>query len=1148
MSITDPSTSSGQDRRFIEESFPVKEVGEASAREKNIRHGHISTLHIWWARRPLAASRATAYAALTPAPKDIEEWDKQRKFIIELSRWENSNNQSLLERARKAILEAHAARLSEETGKLVTVEDIEAGRAPRPRVLDPFAGGGSYPLEALRLGCEAYANDYNPVAVLIEKATLEYPQKFGRPFEGMPEWAYPSPPIPLSQSPEMGQPSPPIPLSQSFGRGGAGGEGSAGALIERARQLRKEATSAEELLWQLLRNRQLLGRKFRRQHPIGPFITDFFCDDARLIIEIDGAIHQEVDQKQRDLAREEILRAYNYHILRFSNHEVLHETERVLDEIARFTQTHSYEHPPQPTQSQRRDHAGAAAQLQLFETGPAASQHDFNPLLNAVRYWGNWVLEEAREELAEFYPPDPNGSIPVGYIWARTLPCQNPACGVEIPLMRQFWLAKKDKKKIALRPLSRGAGEPIAFDIVAQNQPGYAPWTEDFDPEDGSVSRAVVTCPACGAVIDANTTRRLFRQVGANGRSPAGQRMVAVVTTGVGAHGRAPGGKTYRLPTEADLAAYRAAEAALQAQREQLRPAWGLEPLPDEPLPPQGTLGFRVQGYGIDTWGDLFNPRQALALLTFADAVRRAHAQMLAQGYPEDFARAVATYLGIIFNRLADKNANVVVYNVVGEKIEHVFGRQALPMVWDYVEVNPFTDVGWPNMLDWVVNVLDHLTHIPAVPGGEHPHPHFGGGETPPSPLVGEGPGVRVTHASATRLPYPDGTFDAVLTDPPYYDNVPYSYLSDFFYVWLKRTVGHLYPELFITPLTPKVGEIVAYSHGEGGFEAGKRFFEEQLAAAFRESARVLKPGGVAVVVYAHKSTAGWETVINALLDSGLVVSAAWPLNTEMESRLRANESAALASSIYIVVRKMPRQPTGFYNDVRQELQQHLNAKLQRLWEEGIGGADFFIAAIGSAIEVFGKYEKVMDYEGNIVRADRLLEEVRAIATHYAVRQILHNGFAAEITPLARFYVLWRWNYGEALVPFDEANKLAHSCGLDLSLQFGKGGSIKKEKEFVRLLGPQARKLDDLDEPRDLIDVLHKSLLLWEKGQRAEMVKALTESGFGRSEAFYRVAQAISETLPLESKEKKLLDGFLAGRERVQQEVEKEGKQGKLWE
>jgi putative DNA methylase len=968
------------DRRLIEETFPVKEVSQHSAREKNIRHGHISTLHIWWARRPLAASRATAYAALIPYPEDILEWQKQRNFIVELSQWENSLNAPLLERARRAIYAAHAERLSAELGKPVSVEDIEAGRVPPPRVLDPFSGGGSYPLEALRLGCEAYANDYNPVAVLILKATLEYPQKFGRPFKGMPE----------------------IP----------------------------NAVVADEL------------------------------------------------------------------------------NDQVQGEAIEFSFTSEY-------------------------TQTAESP---NPLLKAVRYWGHWVLEEARRELAQYYTGQ-NGETVVGYIWARTLPCQNPACGVEIPLMRQYWLAKKDKKKISLRPLSQGPGKPVEFEIIAQNLPGYAPWQPGFDPESGSVSRAVVTCPACGAVMDDHTTRRLFRA------GKAGQRMVAVVT----APTKGGSGKTYRIPTEADLAAYRAAEQALQAKREELRAAWGMEPLPDEPTPEGKGSGaeraFSVRNYGLDTWGDLFNPRQALALLTFADAIRRAHAQMLARGYPEDFARAVVTYLGIVLSRLVDKNSMLCRVIVQTEAIGFTFARQALPMLWDYIEMNPIEhSSGWNETLDNVISNIDHLTRIPAAPGGERSHPqplpHSGGGETPPSPLVGERPGARVTHASATHLPYPDGFFDAILTDPPYYDNVPYSYLSDFFYVWLKRTVGYLYPDLFSTPLTPKVSEIVAYSTGEGGLEAGKRFFEEQLAAAFRESARVLKPGGAAVVVYAHKSTAGWETVINALLDSGLVVSAAWPLNTEMESRLRANESAALASSIYIVARKAPRRGIGFYHEVRQELRRYLDAKLQRLWEEGVGGADFFIAAIGSAIEVFGKYEQVMDLEGNVIRGDVLLDEVRTLATDFAVRQILHNGFATEVSDLARFYVLWRWNYGEARVPFDEARKLAQSCGLDLAEEWSRrGGVVRKEQEFIRLLGPHQREMEHLAAGRDLIDVLHHALRLWEKSDRTALIQRLAESGYGRSEAFYRVAQAISECLPMESKEKKLLDGLLTGRARLQEEV-----------
>lgn len=932
-------------RRFIEESFPVKEVGEASSREKSIRHGHISTLHIWWARRPLAASRATAYAALTPYPETEEERENKKRFIIDLCQWENSNNQSLLERARREILEAN-------------------GGVP-PKVLDPFAGGGSYPLEALRLGCESYANDYNPVAVLIEKATIEFPQKFGRPFEDMPEWAKPQ------------------------------------------------------------------------------------------------ARSQKTEDKKKKKGKDE-----------------------------------------QPA---------------LFEPTIDSESTDFNPLLNAVHYWGNWVLKEARKELEEFYPLDADGNIPVGYIWAHTIPCQNPACREEIPLVRAYWLAKKDKGNIALYPTSRKG--KLVFQVVGGK---YGSIPQGFDPEKGTVARAVATCPLCGTVVDNHTTRRMFQE------KKAGQRMLAVISLNPDS-----AGKNYRTANENDVAIYQRAEVALQIKREKLMDTWGIDPIPDEATP-EGKGGgaeraFSLQNYGMNVWGDLFNARQKLELITFTEKVRLAYENISSYSVDKEFAEAIVTYLALGIDRLADFGSTLCMLNVAGGRgVVHTFGRPVLQVVWDYAESNPFNPegAGWITACEknekWITHVADVV-----VPDDLHPS---------------------ITQNSATSLPWEENYFDAILTDPPYYDNVPYSYLSDFFYVWLKRSVGFLYPNLFSTPLTPKANEIVTYSRAEGGLEGGKRFFEENLSRSFKEMNRLLKPDGMAVVVYAHKSTEGWETVINALLDSGLIVTGAWPMNTEKEGRLRAQESAALASSIYIVARKMKRNPTGFYNDVKTELRQHLDTKLHRLWEEGIGGADFFIAAIGSAIEVFGKYEQVMDYEGNIVRADRLLEEVRTIATDYAVRQILHNGFAGEITPLARLYVLWRWNYGEAKVPFDEARKLGQSCGIDISQEWSKTGVIRKEKEFVRMLGPQGRKLDDLDDPRDLIDVLHKSLLLWEKGQRAEMVKALVEKGHGKSEAFYRVAQAISETLPNESKEKKLLDGFLAGRERIQEEVEKAAEQGRLFE
>ncbi len=254
-----------------------------------------------------------------------------------------------------------------------------------------------------------------------------------------------------------------------------------------------------------------------------------------------------------------------------------------------------------------------------------------------------------------------------------------------------------------------------------------------------------------------------------------------------------------------------------------------------------------------------------------------------------------------------------------------------------------------------------------------------------------------------------------------------------------------------------------------------------------------------------------------------------------MKSRLRAKESAALSSSIYLVCRKMERKETGWLKEIKEEIDKHIPKKLEMLWEEGISGADYFVSAIGSAIEIFGKYKKIMDYEGREITTRELLEYVRHVVTDYTVRQILHNGIVEELSPLTKFYILWRWTYGESKVEFDEARKLAQSIGVHLEREWGKG-FIAKEKEFIKVLGPQERKLEEIKE-KDLIDILHKVLLLWKEGRKEELKEVLKETGYGTKEAFYRVAQAISETLPIESKEKKLLDGFLSGKEKLKEEI-----------
>ena len=656
--------------------------------------------------------------------------------------------------------------------------------------------------------------------------------------------------------------------------------------------------------------------------------------------------------------------------------------------------------------------------------------------------------------------------------------------------MRQFWLANKPNRKIALFP--EIINKKIQFKIVGDKEK----IPKGFDPKKGTISRGTSTCLVCGYSVDGKKTKELFAE-----RKNSEILNVIIVKP------ERRFGKYYRVAEKNDLDVFKNAQYVLKKKRKIFQEKYGMDPIPNEPTPEGKGSGaeraFSVRLYSMNTWGELYNDRQKLALLIFLEKILESYKKMQDEKMALKRAKDILLYLGIIFNRLVDKNSNLVIYNVVREEVEHVFGRPALAMVWDYVELNPFTKVGWENMENWVLQVLEHLTSIDAKP-------------------------CIVKHSSATNLPFSDGFFDAVITDPPYYDNVPYSYLSDFFYVWLKRTLGFQFPDLFSTPLTPKNDEIVTYSNGPDGYEGGKQFFEKMLKKSFQEIYRVLKPEGITVIVYAHKSTEGWETLINSLLQSGLVVTAAWPIHTEMKTRLRAIDSAALASSIYMVARKWKKEPIGFYRDVKSELKKYLNNKLECLWKEGIFGADFFIAAIGTAIEVFGKYERIIDDNDNPVETIKLLNDVRKIVTDYAINKVIKGEFSDEISQMTRFYILWRWAYGEQKVPFDDALKMAQSIGIDLEHEWNKG-FIAKDKEFIQVLGPNERINEDLSRSSNLIDVLHHSILLWKKEKRENVDKFLKEKNFEKSEIFKRVAQAISESLPLENTEKKWIDGFLTG-------------------
>jgi len=809
-------------RRLAEVDFPIAAVSRHSAREKSIRHGHPSTLHLWWARRPLAACRAVLLGLLLPDPCDPlcpEEFKQEARqllarvrcvgegnealrrallgFIADFSNWDNSANPVFLEVARGLVRAAYPD-------------------GP-PLVVDPFAGGGSIPLEALRVGCEAFGSDLNPVACLILKVMLEDIPRYGR---------------------------------------------------------------------------------------------------ARLRVPTaDGG-------------------------------------EEVVDGLA-----------------------------------------------EAVRRVGALVKAQAEKELAEFYPLDPDGARPIAYLWARTARCEAPNCGAEIPLARSFWLAKKAGRRWALRyRVERPKGRPpeVVFEV-------FQPKTEADVPK-GTVSRGNATCPACGTVLRVERVRaQLSQQRGGadvafdeKGRRTGGARLLAVVTVRPGEQGR-----HYRLPTPRDYLAVRRAKERLAA----ILGEWegggrkGLCPVPDEPLPPERTLGFRVQKYGMRTWGDLFTARQKLALATLARAVRE-----LPAAVPE----AVRLTMALVVNRCADRLSTICRWNVPGEKMEGTFSRQALPIVWDFAEVNPVSEAtgGYDGALEWVAEVVESW---PRSPSGQ------------------------AQIADATAHPLPDDAATVWFTDPPYYDAVPYADLSDFFFVWLKRTLpGHPLLRDPFDPrnaLTPKVAEIVQNEAVSlNGKVKDRAFFEDGMARAFREGRRVLQDG-IGAVVFAHKTTEGWEALLSGLVRAGWTVTASWPITTEMGSRLRARESAALAASVHLIIRPRPEDaPVGDWAEVLRELPRRVGEWMDRLQREGIRGADLVFACIGPALEIFSRYSRVETAEGREVTLAEFLEKVWEVVGRAALQQVLGSTDGAGAPEEdARLVALFLWtlqstnaNGGQAEVTEEE--------------------------------------------------------------------------------------------------------------------------------
>jgi putative DNA methylase len=493
------------------------------------------------------------------------------------------------------------------------------------------------------------------------------------------------------------------------------------------------------------------------------------------------------------------------------------------------------------------------------------------------------------------------------------------------------------------------------------------------------------------------------------------------------------------------------------------------EPVRQERPSPNARGLSAVTRYGFTRFCDLFNPRQLLSLLSFSKQVRSAYATMVETGYTVEQAKAITAYLGILVNRVADYNSAFCSWHNTREVIGHTFARQALPMIWDFVEVNPLGDASGNafSALDWIVGFIqsNHTLGMPA----------------------------NTQRTSATSLPYQAETFDAIVTDPPYYDNVPYSDLSDFFYVWLKRSIGFIFPEHFSSFLGPKKKEAIMDTGRYGDENAARSLYEELMAQAFAEAGRTLKPGAPLVIVYAHKTTLGWATLVDALRVARFTVTEAWPLDTEMGARLLAMGSAALASSIFLVARRREGDITGSYErEVRPDLEQIVRERVERLWAQGVTGADLVIACVGAGLRAFTRYARVEYANGEQVPADTFLAEVEGVVLETLLEKLfgVDRTGISSVDRVTRFYVLWRFAYRHAAIDAGEAIVFAYPQRVELDgpggLSSGSHPLVEKQRSKYYLRDFAERGDDeDLGKPHTgetapLIDVLHRVLWLVE--------------------------------------------------------------------
>ncbi|HSO83751.1 DUF1156 domain-containing protein [Thiocapsa sp.] len=938
-------------KKLIEVALPLEAINKASAREKSIRHGHPSTLHLWWARRPLAAARAVIFAQMVDDPsahpdlfptEKAQEKERQRLFRIieDLVLWENTTNETVLQRARDEIWQSWRYTCAENADHPRAKELFD--RYKLPAFHDPFAGGGSLPLEAQRLGLEAYASDLNPVAVLINKAMIEIPPRFaGRP-----------------------------------------------------------------------------------------------------------PVHPEARSEERGVRKE-------------GNRLVSHS---------------SFLFP--------RSWKGAEG------------------LAEDVRYYGKWMRDEAERRIGHLYPKievtadmveDPENPRPdlakyvggkpltvIAWLWARTVKSPNPAfADVDVPLVSTFMLSTKAGKEAYVEPLIEGSGYRFRVKVGK-------PENAEAAKNGTKLARANFACLMSGAPISGDYTKA----EGKAGRM--GSRLMAIVAEG-------DRGRVYLAPT-----------AEMEAVALTAEPTWQ----------PEGDIPTRMTGgnctpYGLTTWGDLFTPRQLVALTTFSDLVQetreRVKLDAICAGLPEDkalahggvgamaYADAVGVYLAFAISKLSDRGSTICTWFTERDSTRNTFARQSIPMTWDYAELNTLLD-GTGSFLGAVEWTAESIQGVAAGFGSS-----FGSSD----------------QFDATSQPV--SLNKLVSTDPPYYDNIGYADLSDFFYVWLRRSLKPVFPDLFATLAVPKAEELVATPYRHGSKEKAGTFFLNGMTQAMRRLAEQAHPAFPVTIYYAFKqaetkgdagtTNTGWDTFLAAVIEAGFAITGTWPMRTELGNRMIGSGANALASSIVLVCRKRPADaPTATRRDFITALKNELPRALRLLQglpsrdltphssllfsRTGIAPVDLAQAAIGPGMAVYTRYSQVLDAEGMPLPVRAALALINQTLDEALAEQ--EGDFDSDTRWALTWFEQMAFNEGE----YGVAEQLATSKNTSVS-GLADAGILRSKAGKVCLLKPA-------EFPVDWDPTTDKRLTVWEMVH--QLIRALESGGETAAAALLAKLGSESET------------------------------------